>query len=114
MNTLALMLCLVSSITIIILMRIAVNTQKKDWYLNLNKELRGDISTEIKEFWRVSIKNISVNVACAILLFAFIKDEPNFIISAVTYFSLGYSIVAVLIIIYAFTKFNSNVKRLKE
>ena len=114
MNKLAIIMCIISSLVIAILMKIAVNTQKKEWYNKLKKDIRVEISTEIKEFWKVSIKNIAINIAAIILLVAFRNDTPNFIINGVTYFSLGYSGVAAIIIAYAFIRFNNNINRIKE
>lgn len=109
MNILAIGLCAISTIIIVVLMKIAANTQKTDWYNKLNKSVRIDISNEIKAFWKVSIRNIAINIAAIILLVAFLKDNANFIINGVTYFSLGYSVVSAIIIIYAFMKFKKNI-----
>lgn len=114
MNISALILCILSIIIITILMKISANTQKKEWYKNLKKDIRIEISNEIKIFWKVSIKSIAINIAAIILLVAFLKDQVNFIINAITYFSLGYSVVSALIIIYTFIKFNKNVSKIKE
>lgn len=114
MINIALVLCIISSIVIILLMKKAVNYQKEEWYKNSKKEIKEKVSMEIKEFWKVSIRNIAMNLAAIILLISFLKDKPNFIINGVIYFSFGYSIVAVLIIIYGFIKLNKSVNVIKE